>query len=65
MYPCQTCANSGRPGSLLIPLRSGRGVPAVWVPCPDCIGGVASCCDTAGSADLAPSAPDPEESATK
>lgn len=52
---CPTCANSGRPGWLRVCVRSQQGGFAVlWAGCPDCIGGVASCCDAAGSAQPAP-----------
>jgi hypothetical protein len=48
---CETCASSARPGHLAFRIRSKHGGSAViWVKCPDCIGGVASRCDMAGSA---------------
>jgi hypothetical protein len=63
MYPCPTCAGSGRPGELLVGVRSQHeGVASFWVKCPDCTGGVASCCDTAGGVDLAPAQLAPDES---
>lgn len=56
---CETCARSGRPGYLAVRVRSRHdGFAVLWAPCPDCIGGVASCCDAAGAAQ-----PDPQRRA--
>lgn len=50
---CETCHGQGgwherHPG---VRLGEHVGTLTRWVPCPDCIGGVASCCDAAGSAE--------------
>jgi hypothetical protein len=56
---CETCASSGRRGYLAVRVRSSQeGFAILWAPCPDCIGGIASCCDTAGAAQ-----PDPQRRA--
>jgi hypothetical protein len=52
---CETCRDSGFPGMILRAYSPPRGVNLSSVPiwkfvhCPDCIGGVASCCDMAGA----------------
>jgi hypothetical protein len=50
---CETCKDSDFPGMVLtevtFPRFRGDGYSTSWVLCPDCIGGIASCCDAAGS----------------
>jgi hypothetical protein len=52
---CETCRDSGFPGMILLVYSPLHGVGLSSMPigklvhCPDCIGGIASCCDTAGA----------------
>lgn len=48
---CPTCRGAGTKRAYLS-LMGG----VLWAdaPCPDCIGGIASCCDDGGCVDLAP-----------
>ncbi len=60
---CPTCLGSGIPGWIFVASDDGF---YSYRKCPDCIGGVASCCDTAGSAQPEPktkSALEPENTA--
>lgn len=52
---CERCHGTGTVREWLS-LMGG----CLWqdVPCPDCIGGIASCCDAAGSADGIKTPPD-------
>lgn len=58
---CPTCHGAGRIEATyqLSTLIDGisRRSNYVLAPCPDCIGGIASCCDAAGSARLNPLPP--------
>jgi hypothetical protein len=46
---CPTCRGTGTIKCFWVDeTKLDRWLPIVSVPCPDCIGGVASCCDTAG-----------------
>ncbi len=46
---CDTCRFSGRPGWIWTVSAGCFGYREVFAACPDCIGGIASCCDGAGS----------------
>jgi len=54
---------------MICPECHGTGIKREWlslmggclwrdIPCPECIGGIASCCDAAGSAEACPNPPD-------
>jgi hypothetical protein len=60
MRPCPVCLAYGQPGLVpvavprteedkTVPLQWRPPAQVIWVPCTCCIGGDASCCDTAGA----------------
>jgi hypothetical protein len=46
---CERCANSPIPGWIVVTVNHPRGLYRIYEPCGECIGGISSCCDAAGS----------------
>jgi hypothetical protein len=55
---CQCVIFGGTPGRIPVRRETDLGTLIEYAPCPDCIGGIASCCDAAGSRQPEP---EPEE----